>query len=155
MNSSINNIEYGGITSATYSPLNTFKHTSILGYVNVPEENNIEQIIKVSCNCNILEKKLIKTPRGTSFDGQCLTGFSLILNCIIKGKIDYIGSSSLQNYSTHNFYIPFSTDILVPESYVSGGNYIINTFINDIHCRKVNNCKLLLNLSVLLDYENY
>lgn len=155
MDFNISNIEYGGITTDIYSPLNIFKHQNIFEYVTIPQECNLEQIIKVSCNCNIIEKKLLKTPKGSSFDGQALTGFSLIVNCFIKGKIDYVVSNSSPNYSTLNFNIPFSTDLLIPELCVSGGTYTIDTFINDIYCKKINNTKLLLNLSVILNYEGY
>lgn len=147
-----NSIEYGGITKIIHSSLNTFKHQNIFEYINIPENYSLEQILKISCSCNIIEQKLLKTPIGTSFDGSHSTGFVLIINSLIRGKLDYISTHSKNSYSTHNFHLPFSTNISIPEFYVNSGSYKINTFVTDMYCQKVSSTKVMLNINILLEY---
>ena len=155
MSKNINSIEYIGINKDIHSSLNTFKHITIFEEIAVPNDKNIAQILKVTSQCKISEKKLVKTPRGTSFDGSTLSGVAMIVNLILTNKVDYMYFDTKQNFTTYGFSIPFSTNIIIPDIYTSISNNIINCFIDNMNCKKTDEYKFLFSADIILSYETY
>jgi hypothetical protein len=99
-------------------------------YINenltVPSQKpDIEQINSVDVSISIIRKEVIKTPRSYSnttppveepnLEGMLLSGRKLIIEGIICQKIVYTADNVTQPVHSVDFYIPFSSYIVVPK----------------------------------------
>ncbi len=141
-------IEYNGIEpyiddkcSIDKNDITTFKQSNIDFKFCIPDAKpNIEQIIKVWAKVKPVHHKIVKTPKGVSFDGQRITGYKLLYVSDIEFKIAYVADNCEQTVHTAHTVVPYCQYIVMPEDYntiasVSPELYIEDIFTNQTDCR--------------------
>lgn len=120
-----------------------------------PQKPDIEQINSVDISVNIIRKEVIKTPRSYSdttppvaepnLEGKLLSGRKLIIEGQLCQKIVYTANDPTQPVHSVDFFIPFSSFIVVPESVTFTNqngtsvtidslnvNYSVNSCVEDV-----------------------
>lgn len=146
-----NLIQYVGITN--YLPENStvFKQLSVEKKFCIPEAKpDIEQIIKAISELKIKSTKVIKTPRGTSMEGQLFTGLKMVVEGVITQKIQYVADEPVQSVHAAHTDILFSSFIVLPVNFVLGTPITINGYIEDIFVQKMDERCIFNNISILL-----
>lgn len=129
-------------------PLNIFKHINISDEITLDE--NTDKILSVVSHCDIIEKSLVKTPKGQSYDGSILSGLSLIINGIITTKVEYTCLIENNDYITYIFKTHFSTDLIIPY-YLTSCNILLETLLDNINCIKTYNSKVFFNYDIIIN----
>lgn len=151
-----NLIEYAGI--ADFLPcLQTpacFKQLSVTETVCIPHAKpDIEQIVKVMTEVVITDTHVIKTPVARSAEGQVLTGFKLIVEGMVRQKIEYVADCPEQAIHAAHFEIPFSSFIILPGNFVIGTPVTVTGYIEDIFAQQVSKRCIFKNITILLVAE--
>lgn len=95
-------IEYIGIESCLVKEKKDFKQTNIEQVFCIPNQKpDIEQINKVWAKGSIKEYEVVKTPIGTSIEGQIMTGYKLLVCGDIKLKVEYVALEELNQFIQH------------------------------------------------------
>ncbi len=139
-------IEYNGVDSFIDDKcppldLNAFKQNNIdLNFCIPKQKPNIEQIIKVWVEVDKVDYRIVKTPIGTSYEGQTLTGYKLLFVGDIKLKIAYVADECEQSVHTAHTIIPYCEYVVLPEEYNSQGAirpdiYIEDIYVSEVDCR--------------------
>lgn len=148
-----NLIEYAGLADSLpclQTPA-SFKEFSVTETVCLPHAKpDIEQIVKVIAEVIIKNTHVIKTPVARSAEGQVLTGFKLIVEGIVRQKIEYVADCPEQAVHAAHFEIPFSTFIVLPGNFIIGTPVIVTAFIEDIFAQQVSKRCIFKNITILL-----
>ncbi|WMJ80619.1 CARDB domain-containing protein [Clostridium sp. MB40-C1] len=129
----------------------SFKQLSREEYVKIPvQKPDIEEILNIVVDIEITNTKVIKTPIITSLEGQNLTGFKLIVEGVLNQKVEYIACDEKQSVHAAHFRVPFSTFIILPESYVEGTNIEIEAIVEDIYSKLVNKRTVFKNITFMI-----
>lgn len=138
-------VEYNGISALTDDNLKNFKQMNVDYTFCIPDvKPNIDQLIKVWIDSCIVESKLVKTPIGTSLEGQIVTGYKLLIAGDLFLKIEYSACNSTGSVHTAHTTIPFCGYIVLPSDInpyyiVKPGIVIEDIFSDTIDCRCVYN----------------
>lgn len=109
-------IEYNGVMNCAYDNISYFKQINEDHIFCLPKEKpNIEQIVKVWGEACIVDKEVIKTPIGTSVEGQNITGYKLIVCGDISLKIEYVACDLTQSVHTAHTKFPFCGYVVLPK----------------------------------------
>ena len=92
-----------------------------------PQKPDVEQINSIVASVNILKKTVIVTPRsyndsGTTpiplpnLEGKLLTGRKLLIEGQICQQIEYTANITTQPVHSVEFFVPFSSYIVIPET---------------------------------------
>lgn len=109
-------IEYHGISTCKYSNLQHFTQKNQDNLFCLPCQNpDIEQVTKVWVDGCVDETEIIKTPKGTSLEGQHITGYKLLVCGRINLKIQYVACDVTQSVHTARTEIPFCEYVVLPE----------------------------------------
>lgn len=148
-------IEYNGIGQCNIHSLKSFKQVS-KDYIFKKQECNpdIKQIMKVWVDVEIDEQKMVKTPKGESFEGQILTGYKLLVCGNIKTKIEYVGCSPYENIHTVYSIIPFSTSVTLKENINPYSFIKVSPCVEDIFVEKINDETVYGNINMLIIVDN-
>ncbi|MGL5084709.1 MAG: SPOCS domain-containing protein [Clostridium sp.] len=152
-------IEYSGIEPYLDDECSTgytsnFKQTNIDLEFCVPEQKpDIEQVVKVDITTKILKTRVVKTPKGTSLEGQIMTGYKLLILGEVKLKIRYVADEPEQSMHSFHAYIPFCDYIVLPETTCNIDALVADVYVEDIFLEKQNCRCLFSNLNILLVVE--
>lgn len=147
-------IEYSGIVEDFQLPthMTAFKQFTVQENLTIPAAKpDIEQIVRVMAEASITSTKIIKTPTGTSLEGQNLTGWKLIVEGILHQKIEYVADEPTQSVHAAHFKIPFSTFIVLPCSITNDLLATVVPYIEDIYAKQIDKRHIFKNITLLLD----
>lgn len=151
-----NLIEYAGLADSLpclQTPA-CFKQFSVAETVCLPHAKpDIEQIVKVIAEVIVTDKHVIKTPVARSAEGQVLTGFKLIVEGIVRQKVEYVADCPEQAVHAAHFEIPFSTFIILPCNFVMGTPVTVTSYIEDIFAQQAGKRCIFKNITILLVAE--
>lgn len=146
-----NLIQYIGISDTIPIDTTVFKQLNIEKIVCLPDAKpDIEQIVKVISELVIKKTKVIKTPKGTSLEGQLLTGWKLVIEGVVKQKIQYVADEPEQSVHATHADIPFSTFIVLPENFTMDTPLTILGYIEDVYAHMTNERCIFINITTLL-----
>ena len=153
-----NLIEYAGISDSTQFPYldpaeAAFKQFTVEENLTISQAKpDIEQIVRVMAEAIITSTKVIKTPQGTSLEGQTLTGWKVIVEGYINQKIEYVADEPTQTVHATHSKLPFSTFIVLPPSRDFSKDKIVTVipYIEDIYAHKLDNRHIFKNITLLL-----
>ncbi|MEG0133840.1 MAG: DUF3794 domain-containing protein [Clostridium sp.] len=152
-------IEYSGIERYDYDecPIEyskNFKQSNIDLEFCVPSQKpDIEQIVKVDVSKKIYKTKLIKTPKGTSKEGQIMTGYKLFVMGEIIVKIRYVADETEQSMHTFHACIPFCDYIVLGDGICSIDALVPKVIIEDVFIEQRDGRCIFSNLNILLVVE--
>jgi hypothetical protein len=147
-----NLIEIAGIADQLPIDPTAFKQFTVQEMLKLPiAKPDIEQIVKVVAQVVITSTKVIRTPKGTSLEGQILTGFKLIIEGEVRQKIEYVADEVTQSVHAAHYDVPFSTFIVLPNTFVVGTPVTVMAYIEDIFIEMINKREMFKNVTILLD----
>lgn len=136
----------------------------------IPEvKPNAEQINSVNTMVNILKAKVIKTPRSyndlvtppvaiPNMEGRVLTGRKLIIEGQLCQVIEYTAAEETQPVHSVEFFVPFSSFIVVPQMVTIGAEEVdslnvtfdVNSCIEDVTACLLNERIILKQVTLLI-----
>lgn len=152
-------VQYSGIDSYIYDECyigntSNFKQSNIDLELCLPKQKpDIEQIVKVDVSTDIFKTRLIKTPKGKSFEGQIMTGYKLLILGQVKLKIRYVADEPEQSMHCFYAYIPFCDYIVMPKTTCNINPLVPEVYVEDIYIDKMNCRCLFSNLNIFLVVE--
>jgi len=147
-----NLIEISGLADTLPQNPTAFKQFTVQETLELPvAKPDIEQIVKVVAEVVITSIRVIRTPVGTSLEGQVLTGFKLVVEGEVRQKIEYVADECTQSVHAAHFNIPFSTFIVLPGSFIVGTPVTVTGYIEDIFVEMINKRSIFKNVTILLD----
>lgn len=109
-------VSYNGISSCQYKDLANFRQLNTDYVFCIPDQKpDIEQIVKVWADACVIDSEVIKTPVGTSLEGQNLTGYKLLVCGEIKLKVEYVACERTQSLHTAHTVFPFCGYVVLPK----------------------------------------
>lgn len=149
-----NLIEYSGLADYLPSDAVAFKQFSVEETLCIPcQKPDIEQIVKVMADVSIKSTRIIKTPKAVSLEGQRLTGWKLLIEGELNQKIEYVADVTEQSVHAAHFNVPFSTFIVLPETFKIGTPISVLAYIEDIFVQQLNKRCMFKNVTILIDAE--
>lgn len=149
-----NLIQYIGIADDMPENHDVFKQLFVEDTFCLPHAKpDIEQLIKVSGELEIKSKKVVKTPKGVSLEGQALTGWKLVIEGVIRLRAQYAADEPEQSVHGAHINIPFSTYIVLPENFIQGTPITVSGYIEDIFSQQVGPRCIFNNITLLLTAE--
>lgn len=145
-------IKYLGISLDNKFNNSNFKLFT-LPYVVEMDSNyfDIDYILQVDCNINILNYKVITTPKCTSLEGHTLTGNKVFFKGIINTNIKYTSYDESKKLYSNTFKNHFVENIELPSTFSSDLKTIsIVPNIIDISAVKIDNRRIYLTLSIYI-----
>ncbi|WP_432665822.1 DUF3794 domain-containing protein [Wukongibacter baidiensis] len=145
-------IEYLGVSNNLPKAPSSFKHLNLQNTLTLSNADpDINEILKVTADTDVIETKIITTPKATSFDGKILTGWEVIVENQLELKIEY--STGLVNQPIHIvcFSIPYSTFIILPNYFKPSHSVKVSGYIENIHTRHLNKREIFQNTVIFLD----
>jgi hypothetical protein len=112
-----------------------------------PDAEDIENVV---VTIEILKTYPIRTPKAISKEGQILTGWKLIVEGVLKQKIQYVADEAKQGVHSAHYTIPFSTFLVLPENYNCGLPVYVNTCVEDVYAKLINKRKVFKNITFLV-----
>ena len=138
-------IEYNGIDKCRFKNLPNFREVNLEHIFCIPDQKpNIEQVIKVWAEACILDTEIVKTPVGTSLEGQNLTGYKMLACGDIRLKIEYVACEKAQSVHTAHTTFPFCGYVVLskdtnPNAIIKASVAIEDIFSEQIDLRCVYN----------------
>jgi len=133
-----NLIEYNGISTCKSTNIRNFRQTNIDYVFCIPTQKpNIEQVVKVWAKACVLSQKLVKTPKGTSLEGQTVTGYKLMVDGDINLKIEYVALETEQSLHTAHTTFPFCGYVVLPEDFNPNSIVSSSVAIEDIYSEQL------------------
>lgn len=146
-----NLVEYNGITDCKYEKLPHFNQVIHDFTFCVPTQKpDIEQIVKVWAKPCIVQKKIVKTPKGTSLEGQNVTGYKLMIIGDINYKVEYVALDITQSVHTAHTTIPFCGYIVLPEHFNPNSIITASVVVEDIHSEQLDTRCIYNNITMML-----
>lgn len=147
-----NYIEYSGLADDLPIGPTSFKEFIVQRNLVLPESNpEIHQILKISAEVIVSGKKVIRTPIGTSLEGQILTGFKLVVEGELSVKAEYAAHEEEQPVYAAHFNTPFCTYIVLPKDFIIGTPITVTGYIDDITVDMANKRTIYSSVTVLMD----
>lgn len=144
-----NLVEYRGISSSLPKNPTTFTQFNLTNELCIPSQKpDIERILKVDTQVFIDDYKIIKTPVGTSLEGQVLTGYKVIVSGRIKNIIMYVADQEEQSVHSAHFETQFCRFIVLPVGFKASTPikvipYVENVSACAVGTRCINLCTTL------------
>ncbi|MGL4989559.1 MAG: hypothetical protein ACRCYE_13915 [Sarcina sp.] len=110
-------IEYSGIDTCPIKSKTMFNQINLENVALIAiQKPDIEQINKVWVNGEITDYEIVKTPVGTSLEGQNLTGYKILICGNIQIKLQYTADEETQSIHLAEMVYPFcSYGVLEPD----------------------------------------
>lgn len=140
-----NLIEYNGISKCGFKDLPHFRQVNVDYIFCIPEQKpNIEQVVKVWAEPCVMDTEIVKTPVGTSLEGQNITGYKLLVCGDMKLKIEYVACEKTQSVHTAHTTFPFCGYVVLskdinPNAIIKASAAIEDIFSEQIDLRCVYN----------------
>lgn len=149
-----NLIEYNGISTCSHGKLAHFKQTNTEFTFCIPTQKpDIEQIVKVWVSTCILNYKVVKTPKGTSLEGQNITGYKLMIQGDIQYKVEYVALEAEQSIHTAHTTIPFCGYVVLPERFNPNAFIFASVEVEDIHSDLMDERCIYNNVTLMLSAD--
>lgn len=152
-NTSDHYIKYGTSDAITLSiPLavSTFKHLCLENCLEVPTQKpDIEVINTIGGRISLIKHYVVETPKGTSIEGQTLSGYKLIIHALLELTVEYVSAEAKQSIHSTNYSIPFSTFIVLPSNCPIHSRIHVETTLENISFKLLNNRSFFTNTSLL------
>lgn len=146
-----NLIEYNGLSVCKYENLPHFNQVIKDFTFCVPTQKpDIEQIVKVWVTPCIVEQKIVKTPKGTSLEGQNVTGYKLMVMGDIQYKVEYVALEATQGLHTAHVTVPFCGYIVLPEKFNPNTIITASVVVEDIHSEQLDTRCIYNNVTMML-----
>lgn len=143
-------IEYNCEESYDRKRLVNFKQFSINNIFNVPiEKPDIDQITKVWVDYDICDYEFVKTPRGSSSEGQILTGNKLFISANLKVKLEYVSLKSSQSVHSMHTTIPLCAYVTLQDDSNEFSDTLPSLGIEDIYCELMNCREIYINIVLI------
>lgn len=144
-------IEYNGISMCPYKNLPHFKQVNTDYIFCIPDQKpDIEQIVKVWAEGCIIETEVIKTPVGTSLEGQNVTGYKLLVCGDLKLKIEYVACEVTQSVHTAHTTFPFCGYVVLPGNINPNAIIKANIAIEDIFSEQIDLRCIYNNITMMI-----
>lgn len=144
-------VEYSGISNCIKGTLKNFRQINFESTFCVPNQKpDIEQIVKVYAETSICKYEIVKTPIGTSLEGQELTGYKLLICGDINYKIQYVADESSQSVHTFHKCIPFCGYVVLPKNFNKESYVNPSALIEDIVVDQMDERCVYSNINMLL-----
>ncbi|MGL4450091.1 MAG: hypothetical protein ACRCTZ_02730 [Sarcina sp.] len=117
MNTKRELIEYSGIDTCPIKPKTMFNQINLENISVIPAQKpDIEEIDKVWVKGEVTDYEIVKTPVGTSLEGQNLTGYKILVCGNIQIKVQYTANEPTQSIHIAEIIYPFcSYGVLEPD----------------------------------------
>lgn len=151
---------FGELNSLKY-----FKQFNVYQNIQLPNINsklcNIENTIPTVdiCSANITKAQIIDTMKGTSLEGQNLSGKKLVIvgNISMSLILTYVSNTKRNKKSQTknnvvNIRIPFSTYIVIPNNICESSKVNLRYLIEDISIANITQNKILISTTMLVQY---
>ncbi|WP_343338680.1 hypothetical protein TPELB_08850 [Terrisporobacter petrolearius] len=126
-------IEYNGISKNLPQNSTIFTQFTFNKTLCIPcEKPDIEKIVRLDTKITINDYKVIKTPVGTSLEGQTLTGCKLIVYGTIKQLVMYVANEIDQSVYSAHFEECFCKYIVLPNNFSKLTNLKVIPYIEDV-----------------------
>lgn len=143
------------ITSPLEFDYKYFTQFSIDSSKCVPPRLICEYFYDSACShINICSAKFINTIKGTSIEGQHLTGKKLTIIGKVYLNIIFREKTDRKNIYLIDEIIPFSTFIIVPEDICKNEDISILYNVEDIEVVPISEKKILISVMLLLKYDD-
>ena len=144
-------IQYVGISDTIPENATVFKQLNVEKNFCLPDAKpDIEQVVKVMSELVIKRKKVIKTPKSTSLEGQVLTGWKLVIEGVLRQKIQYVADEPEQSVHAAHANVPFSAFIVLPENFDMSTPITVNGYIEDVYAQMMDERCIFINITILL-----
>lgn len=144
-------IAYEGISTCTPKDLKYFNQVIQDFTFCVPvQKPDIEQIVKVWTTPCIRTQKIVKTPKGTSLEGQQVTGYKLMVVGDIHYKVEYVALECEQSLHTAHTVIPFCGYIVLPEKFSLNNFITASVLVEDAHAEQLDKRCIYNNVTMML-----
>lgn len=146
-----NLIEYNGITQCKYKSVPYFKQTNEDYVFCIPNQKpDIEQIVKVWVDGCVLDTELVKTPVGTSLEGQNMTGYKLLVCGDINLRVEYVALEETQSVHTAHTTFPFCGYVVLPGDINPNSIIKASISIEDILSEQIDKRCIYNNITIML-----
>lgn len=147
---------YFGISEYIPSDISSFSQMNINKVIQIEDNTpKVDEIIKLHINSEIKNTRIIKTAKGTSLEGQTLTGYKYLAEGQFIVRIDYCSVNNDGYVYTFNVNIPFNNATVLSKNFTFGSPVIENIYIEDIYSQVLNENEIFIDVSFLLIVENY
>ena len=134
--------------------MSNFKQFNIESYLSIEEgKANIKNINTARGTIDINSYHVIKTTPNISNEGQYLTRHKLIISGRLNFIIEYAGVDSGDTVYSSDYYIPFSTFIVLPEDYNLGSRIDIEGVAEDIYFKVIDERNFFANIATLINVK--
>lgn len=128
-----NMIEYNGIDKNLPKNPTVFTQFNLNKTLCIPiEKPDIERIVRMDTKITIDRYQVIKTPKGTSLEGQTLTGCKLIVQGRINQLIMYVANEREQSVHSAHFEECFCKFIVLPKNFSPLTSVKVVPYIEDV-----------------------
>lgn len=128
-----------------------FKQILLNSSFKVPEmKPPIEEIDSTVTDVQIVKFYSVKTCRGTSKEGQKLTGHKLIVHGLLKCVIEYTANIKEQSVHSVHYDIPFSTYIVLKNNFDEDDTVELTPVIEDSNAIKIGEKDIKICVALLL-----
>lgn len=132
--------------------LRIFKQFSVDENLTIPSQKpDAEDLLDVLAYIEITSTTLIKTPIVTSYEGQKLTGWKLIVEGKLKQKIVYIADEPTQSVHAAHFDVPFSTFLVLPKDYRSCQKIRVVGYVEDVYSQLIDKRTIFKNVTLRIE----
>lgn len=142
-------------------PLDYFTEIAIPETVEIPcQKPDMEDLLSVMVDAEVISTRLVKTPISTSYEGQQLRGYKLIVELKLKQKIKYVADEPTQSVHAAHFektvssifvILPPTIDGCDTERLFKNKKLTVTPYVEDIYAAKMNCRKIFKNIVVLIN----
>lgn len=143
-------VEYYGISDCL-SSIETFNQINIDYIFNIPiQKPDLEQILKVWVDPCIVSKKIVKTPKGISLEGQKVTGKKLLVCGDMSIKIEYVACNATQGVHSAHTKFPFCAYVVLPESFNENAIVNVSVAVEDVDSHQMDLRSIYNNITMMV-----
>lgn len=146
-----NLIEYNGIGTCKSNNIPNFRQMNLDYVFCIPSQKpDIEQVVKVWVTPCIISQKILKTPKGTSLEGQTVTGYKLLIDGDITIKVEYVALETEQSLHTAHTTIPFCGYVVLPKDFNTNAIVRASALVEDIYSEQLDLRCIYNNITMML-----
>lgn len=119
-----------------------------------PEKPDIKSIEKIYYSVEIVSKRIINTPDSCGMEnneGLVITGKKLMIEGLLSEKIIYTADVLCSSVHSTHYITPFSAWIVLDSSGDSPNVYCVDTCIENVYVKLINERKFYKNVTLLLN----
>src|SRR5680860_763733 len=132
--------------------LRIFKQFSVDENLTIPvQKPDVETLLDVMAHVEITSTTIIKTPVVTSFEGQRLTGWKMIVEGKLIQKITYIADVPRQSVHAAHFEVPFSTFLVLPADFNQCQKIRVVGYVEDVFSKLLDPRTIFKNVTLRVE----